>query len=652
MTFPTVTVEMSFSTGPLDTPSWEEIDVKAVTTKTGRSARFNEYQPGTAALVVNNREREFDPLHASGPHFGELTPNKRMRVTAVYDGTTYDVFTGFVNGWPQSYAPPSESELTVKATDGLKLLNRMRLPDDQYDVEVLADTPRLWYRFDETSGLTIRDSSGNGRDALGDIDVSSVAGDGLLPCSANGGVTLDVDPWECAIPREHLAFDFDPITVEFWFQCDRPPQTEGVNGIIAGVSDVFGPGLSLDIFVNYTDEDGSTFGAPTPGGYVWFGIIQAQPSLAFRQVVASQAVCDGVPHHIMFTRSGSTLKAYVDGIDRTSTAVPIGTYTATTGNRTSINLGYGWDKWAGASSPRLDEFAIYDTALSQADAVRHYEAGAILWDGDLTGERLERVLDVVGWPAGDRDLDTGQAVLGPARWDPDTKALAYGRLLEATEQGTLYIDHRDGGKLRFRSRHAALASTESTVSQATFTDELGDDTNVHYSGIEIDYDETEIVNSVTVNWVGGSVTVTDATSVADNGEQTLTISTLLEDPAEAVGLGEWVVSHLKDPKVRVRSITVKATGRRPGSTQADTTWEQVLGRKFGDRVTVIRHPQGVGDPIETDVIIDGIDHQIGGVGAAGGINTWTTRFSCTPAETFTYWVLGTSELGTDTRLAL
>lgn len=636
MSFPTIGVDVSWSTGPLDTPSWESIagDVKSISTRSGRSAQFGGYEPGRATFRLNNRARTYDPLHAAGDHFGDLKPNKRMRVRATWDGTTYDVFTGFADGWPQDYSAPSEAVSTVKATDGFKLLARKRMPADLYADEVLADSPRLWYRMDETSGRRLLDSSGNERHAYTQTDMSTVTADGLLPCSTNGGITLDSVQWDARIPKEHLAFDYDPCTIEFWFRANKPPSA-GVFGYICSAASE--GGIYPNIYLTYEDPGLSV------GGLVTFGLIDG---VALRLVAGSTSITDGLPHHVVFTRSGSTRKVYIDGVDVTRSPFSTGSFTSTVGASLDLNVNYdsgNYEKWEGAQSPQLDEFAIYDTAISSTRVAAHYQAGVYLWDGDRTGERLVNVLDAVDWPAADRDIDTGQAILGPASWDKDTSALDLGRLLEATEQGALFIDHRDGGKLRFRGRNAVLADTVSTTSQATFTDEAADTTNVHYSGIEIDYDDTEIINSVTVNWVGGDVTVQDATSIGD-GEQSITVDTLLRTRAEAEGLANWILAHTKDPRVRIRSITIKATGWN--GTAEDAIWQQVLGRKFGDRITVIRHPQGVGDPIETDVIIDGIDHDI-----ANGVETWTTTFRCSPAETVDYWVLGTSELGTDTRLA-
>lgn len=645
MGFPTVGVDVSWSTGPLDTPSWESIagDVKAISTKSGRSAQFGGYEPGKATFRLNNRDRTYDPLHAAGPHFGDLKPNKRMRVRATWGGTTYDVGTFFADGWPQSYAPPSESESTVRAGDGFKLLQRKRMPDT-YAAEVLADTPELWYRFNETDGTRINDSSGNALNARSSINLAAVAADGLIEHA--GAVTLDQN-LDMVIPKANFAGlgDLDPCTVEFWLRADKLPPTGG-GKILSSASNngTTFAGAMVFIYVistGYLVVDFGTFATGGGGSYA------ANYATTAGTVAGSGTlVTDGAVHHVVVTRSGATVKTYIDGVDRTAQAGTSGTVVPGLDVLLDVEMNNiqiaNIEKWDGDAE--LADLAIYSSAFSQADVLRHYQTGVALWDGDRTGERLDHILDAVGWPAADRNIDTGQMLLGRASWDKDTSALDLARLIEATEQGALYIDHRDAGKLRFRSWSAMLSATASTTSQATFTDEAADTTNVHYSGIEIDYDDTEIINSVTVNWVGGDVTVQDATSI-DDGEQPITVDTLLRTRAEAEGLANWILAHTKDPRVRIRSITIKATGRN-GAAE-DATWEQVLGRRFGDRITVIRHPQGVGDPIETDVIIDGIDHEI-----ANGVQTWTTTFRCSPAEAVDYWIVGTSAVGINTRPAL
>lgn len=640
MTFPTVKVEVAFASDPLDdTPTYTDVSDKAyrITTKVGRSKQFAAYEPGVATVELDNTDRLFDPLHAAGTYFGDLLPNKRIRLSADWDGGTYELFTGHVDGWPQSYDRDGENRLTITAPDAFKLLTRTRMPTDLYADEVLADSPRLWYRLGETSGTTVLDSSGNGRHAVGSIDLSNVKADGLLPCSTDGGIDLDGAPWDGRIPKEHLAFDYNPCTIEFWFQADKPP----AGGYVGVICSSIETGLYPDILISYDDPPTSY------GGYVQFTIVDSLFG-GFRGV-GGPFICDGLPHHVVCTRSGSTLKVYVDGADATGYAVTFGSISAIAGAPLDLNVNYLSDlyaKWEGAQAPKLDEFAIYDTALSAADALRHYEAGARLWDGDRSGERAANVLDAVGWPVALTDIDTGQAVLSYATWNDDTKVLEYLRLLEATEQGALYCDHANGGVVRFRSRADFLTATRTTTSQATFSDDSAASagTVVRYSELDLVYDDSEIVNRVEVEWAGGTVVAVDQTSIDTYGETSRRITTLMTTIGEAQGLASWVLTHYKDAFTRVRSITINAAAQ--SGVVGDLAWEQVLSREQGDRITVVRHPQSVGAEISQEVVIEGIEHDID-----DGVNGWTTTFRCGPAEQTAYWILGVSILGTDTRLA-
>lgn len=639
MTYPTIEVEVAFASDPLDTtPTYTDIteQVFAVETSVGRSVQFDAFAPGTATLTLDNTDRLFDPLHSTGTHYGDLLPNKRVRVQATYDGTTYELFTGHVDGWPQSYSEPFVSTSTVTASDAFKLLSRTPLPVDRYAPEILADTPRLWYRLGETSGKQLLDSSGNGRHALGQIDISNVTADGLMLCSTDGGVALDSAQWDARIPKEHLAFDYDPCTIEFWFMADKPPQGGYYGSICASVE----TGLFAEIYVH------SDVTSPGYEGCVQFAMGQ-YGSGTIRTVMGS-FVCDGVPHHIACTRSGSTLKVYVDGVDVSRYAFSSGSFTATVSAPLDLNVNYAsgtYDKWDGAQGPSLDEFAIYDAVLSQARIQAHHQAGALLWNGDRAGERVINVLDSVSWPSAFYDVDTGQTILGPAAWDKGTKVLEYLRLVEASEQGQLFCDHANGGVVRFRSRATVLNDARSLTNQAIFSDNDGDaGTVVRYETLDASYDESELVNTVDVEWVGGTVTASDQTSIDAIGEMGRTITTIMTSKADAEALASWVLNHSKDAFLRIEAITIHPNAQSGDS--ADRAWEAALGLQIGDRVLVVRTPQNVGVAIDQAVLIEGISHTFD-----SGQGQWATTFQCGPSESSDYWILGGSELGTGTRLA-
>ena len=89
MTWPSVRAQVAFDTDPLETPSWTTIHegtttqrATSATVRTGRAFELDPFQPGRMTLKLDNSDRRFDPLHASGPYFGKLLPRKRTRLQA------------------------------------------------------------------------------------------------------------------------------------------------------------------------------------------------------------------------------------------------------------------------------------------------------------------------------------------------------------------------------------------------------------------------------------------------------------------------------------------------------------------------------------------------------------------------------------------
>lgn len=84
----------------------------------------------------------------------------------------------------------------------------------------------------------------------------------------------------------------------------------------------------------------------------------------------------------------------------------------------------------------------------------------------LTGDAEDDILDSCGFPAGDRDIDTGQTTMLwwiPTKGDP----LSLARDVEDTENG--FLRETKDGKIAFEDRHHRLLAPH-TTSQATYTD--------------------------------------------------------------------------------------------------------------------------------------------------------------------------------------
>src|SRR5215831_17450528 len=131
--------------GKLDTatlggsPTWQDLTAWARSGSVTRAASRSQgplwdYQPGQGSVVLKNGDGRFDPANLSGPYVsGGVTYLNAMvplRFSAGWNGTTYRLFTGFVDSWDDdgvNYAG-HYAQTTVTATDGQKVLAGIILP--------------------------------------------------------------------------------------------------------------------------------------------------------------------------------------------------------------------------------------------------------------------------------------------------------------------------------------------------------------------------------------------------------------------------------------------------------------------------------------------------------------------------------------------
>lgn len=79
---------------------------------------------GALTLTLDNRDRRFDPHYTSGPYYPNLVPNTAGTLTANYAATDYNVFTGTIDEWPQTYPSSGIDQTTpTQAFDAIKKLS-------------------------------------------------------------------------------------------------------------------------------------------------------------------------------------------------------------------------------------------------------------------------------------------------------------------------------------------------------------------------------------------------------------------------------------------------------------------------------------------------------------------------------------------------
>lgn len=65
--------------------------------------------PGQADLTLNNQSGDYSPDKATGPLYGSLGPGRAVRLQAVHNATTYDVFRGVIDAYDLAVDPPSRT---------------------------------------------------------------------------------------------------------------------------------------------------------------------------------------------------------------------------------------------------------------------------------------------------------------------------------------------------------------------------------------------------------------------------------------------------------------------------------------------------------------------------------------------------------------
>jgi hypothetical protein len=170
--------------------------------------------------------------------------------------------------------------------------------------------------------------------------------------------------------------------------------------------------------------------------------------------------------------------------------------------------------------------------------------------GQLSGARIENLLDVVGWPLSQRLIDAGNSQM---QADPGTErtVLEACQTVEDSEFGGFFMSAE--GDATFYSRNTVSLNADSTPT--LFSD---DGTEIGYAQIDLAFDDTLIVNDVSVQRLNGtSQIVSDQTSIDSyfkhSGART---GILVQTDQESLDQASLILASRKDATLRIDSMTL------------------------------------------------------------------------------------------------
>lgn len=625
-TEPTLAVEVSFTTGALETPQWVDItgDVRSWDVTRGRSRELERMQPGRATVVLSNLSRQYDSSHATGPWFGNIRPMRRMRIRETFNGVTYPTFDGYVDRWQLDYpGTGKDATATVTATDGFKILVRTDLPPSVYFDEVEGDSPLLWWRLGEPYALAIEE-----RVALNQ-GTAGTAGDGTYVGAINAGAAAMIvnDPSTAlqlanpdvvpATPRSGVEVpatdlnvlqrmnDLEPFALEFWCR----PDNEGGNFTL-----FFQDVDTATIQVAWDNADLQA------GRFTFFTLDDFAGGQTLRTPDGSNP--PGFIYHLVVTSvpqgSDALVKIYVDGVEEASAtfadAFTVGTVVTSSVGTSNIAS----SNWNGTIADVAAYLPASGDPLPVARISAHYAAGTAPWQGDDGGARATRILDVAGWPADLRELDDLAEALQSATLTGQT-TLEHLQKAADSEFGLLFMS-RDG-KVRLISRANIFART----SQATVGDGAGE---VGYRAISFDDGDQVIRNRATISRLNGvAKTDEDAASVDEFGRFDYVLDGLLHRlDAHSLAYADFVVAEYHEPRRRVTDLDLGP----PAGDDAAAFYPAVLGRELGEQVRVKQgHAPGGGEPFTQESVVEGMQH-------SGTPKVRTARFILSPEFTTSF----------------
>jgi hypothetical protein len=104
--------------------------VDGVTTRRGRNAEADQFQTGTCSLRLVDQNGDFNPQNPASPYFGFLDPMRKLQITAIFQGVTYPIFSGFITGY-QTITPQESNDnvtyTTITAVDAFRLAQNAQI---------------------------------------------------------------------------------------------------------------------------------------------------------------------------------------------------------------------------------------------------------------------------------------------------------------------------------------------------------------------------------------------------------------------------------------------------------------------------------------------------------------------------------------------
>lgn len=588
---PTVRVRVAFADGPyVASPTWTDITtyVRGINTSRGRNDDWQNFDSGSASLVLDNRTRRFDPTYTAGPYYGNLQPRRQIYIDATTDGgSTYKaIFRGYIDGWPVFLTQSGyDSTVTINCYDLLGLISQNTAPYDWTDYYIKSLGPSRYYKCDDVINPT----------ALATTTIRDYGSDAVnLSPKSTSMVTANDAPLAVGIPYQSVNIAVDGywtsataistattvVSSSYWFIIPK-----GDTVLNQAFWSWYDTGGTFWYAVSAYVYDTSGYYGPT-GNYIVLTI--------FKGTSATPPVWDIYAPLTLDMSAGHQITTTIDVIIGSPT-----TFTYVDGQ--IISMSVKTRTGVGAASPltriqnRMQQFCIFPRALTptEINTLYQYCQGTAI---ESTAARFTKAMqqtsvDASLYSTAANPVNTVAKINNGGEPIRTTIQLA-----GDSEAGEIYTSK--AGVLTFVNQNWYTGTTAAN-SQATFgASGIPIGTDMNYS-----WTANGIRNALNMTWSGDTtINVKDDTSITAYGAQQDNYDTQISTATQTESTGTVLVGFGKLPRLVMSAVQLN-------QALSLAQWATVLDLELLQRITVAV-PERVGSNVTQQQIIQQIEHQI------------------------------------------
>lgn len=587
----------------------------------GAQRELERMEAGHLVAILRNNDGRYDPDYTGSPLYGAIVPGRPCRLRLGNE----PVFTGFLDRLPQRIGGWGDETVEFEAVDQMAVQAERTTLSSPWEYDTLkggsrspgsssgfSELLKLWFRLGESSGTTGRESKSNTPSSQYEGGATFNSRQGLVVNDPNASIEFD------GINDRALFPGVTAYAIEFWIKTP--------SAIATAPTQILVTSAAPNDYAVAVGLLGTSTGA-NAGKIVVGPVTNASSTVR---------VDDGRLHHVVVVYTGSGWTVYVDGVDRTFSPYTGGFAPSAVGSSGfgsiggPVGAGVGYAFFAGT----LDEVAICDDGVQVGGVAYRYELGTAPWEGELSGSRFNRILNILGVPVADRLVDNGNSAMDIGTLSNLSGTELLHRIADS-ELGRAYV-MRDG-RWKFRERQALLRPPYAGQSSYPSFGNGAGEIPIEDVGI-IPFSRDRVVNIARVGRRNGSITeIADAASVKLHGPRTFTRTDL--DIKEDVHLGDFaqfVVHSNKTPRTELPTISVPAS-YLDSKVVTTSQWDTLTRMELEDRVSV-----SVARPGRTSTRQFHVQKIRGHIEAP---HAYSFSFDLSPADPNNYMVLDHSTLG-------